>query len=145
MLSKTNNSGVSWAITCFFRSRAPRSCSFSFPCTVRYLTMKQVISTEANGRTYYVDEVDEEKRPFKALLDVGIRSTSTGCVLLWTLVFCVSCVRVRPTLRFRVLACFYPLIKMHVYLETFNAFSPPPLVNFSCQGLFGPLPADPST
>lgn len=44
--------------------------------------MKQVISTEANGRTYYVDEVDEEKRPFKALLDVGIRSTSTGCVLL---------------------------------------------------------------
>lgn len=31
-----------------------------------------------NGRTYYVDEVDEEKKPFKALLDVGIRSTSTG-------------------------------------------------------------------
>lgn len=27
-----------------------------------------------------MDEVDEERRPFKALLDVGIRSTSTGCV-----------------------------------------------------------------
>lgn len=38
----------------------------------------QVVKSESNGRTYYVDEVDEEKRPFKALLDVGIRSTSTG-------------------------------------------------------------------
>lgn len=38
----------------------------------------QVVSSESNGRVYYVDEVDEEKRPFKALLDVGIRSTSTG-------------------------------------------------------------------
>ncbi|CAN0524930.1 unnamed protein product, partial [Scytosiphon promiscuus] len=37
----------------------------------------QVVKSESNGRTYYVDEVDEEKRPFKALLDVGIRSTST--------------------------------------------------------------------
>eukprot|EP00904_Undaria_pinnatifida_P010290 jgi/Undpi1/6391/HiC_scaffold_20.g08872.m1 len=37
-----------------------------------------VVKSESNGRTYYVDEVDEEKRPFKALLDVGIRSTSTG-------------------------------------------------------------------
>lgn len=49
----------------------------------------QVISSESNGRTYYVDEVDEEKRPFKALLDVGIRSTSTGCVhLLWFYLAC---------------------------------------------------------
>lgn len=38
----------------------------------------EVVKTDVNGRTYYVDEVDEEKRPFKALLDVGIRSTSTG-------------------------------------------------------------------
>ncbi|CAM9934106.1 unnamed protein product, partial [Hapterophycus canaliculatus] len=37
-----------------------------------------VVKSESNGRTYYVDEVDEERRPFKALLDVGIRSTSTG-------------------------------------------------------------------
>jgi large subunit ribosomal protein L5e len=29
-------------------------------------------------RTYFVDEVDEDKRPFRALLDVGIVSTSTG-------------------------------------------------------------------
>ncbi|CAM9664403.1 unnamed protein product, partial [Scytosiphon promiscuus] len=40
--------------------------------------VSQVVMSESNGRTYYVDEVDEEKRPFKALLDVGIRSTSTG-------------------------------------------------------------------
>lgn len=38
----------------------------------------EVVKTESNKRTYYVDEVDEEKRPFRALLDVGIRSTSTG-------------------------------------------------------------------
>lgn len=46
------------------------------------LLSPQVVSTEWNGRTYYVDEVDEEKRPFKALLDVGIRSTSTGWVFV---------------------------------------------------------------
>jgi len=39
---------------------------------------EQVVKTEFNGRTYYVDEVDEERRPFKALLDVGVRTTSTG-------------------------------------------------------------------
>ncbi|CAM9579860.1 unnamed protein product [Ascophyllum nodosum] len=37
-----------------------------------------VVKTKVNGRTYYVDEVDEERRPFKALLDVGVRTTSTG-------------------------------------------------------------------
>jgi large subunit ribosomal protein L5e len=37
-----------------------------------------VISTEVNGRTYFVEEVDEEKRPFRALLDVGIKNTTTG-------------------------------------------------------------------
>ncbi|CAM9294146.1 unnamed protein product [Discosporangium mesarthrocarpum] len=37
-----------------------------------------VVMTEMNGRTYYVDEVDEDRKPFRALLDVGIRSTSTG-------------------------------------------------------------------
>lgn len=40
----------------------------------------EVVKTVVKGRTYYVDEIDEEKRPFKALLDVGIRSTSTGYV-----------------------------------------------------------------
>lgn len=37
-----------------------------------------VVSTEVNGRTYFVSEVDEEKRPFRALLDVGIKNTTTG-------------------------------------------------------------------
>jgi len=37
-----------------------------------------VISTEVNGRTYFVEEVDDEKRPFRALLDVGIKNTTTG-------------------------------------------------------------------
>ena len=31
-----------------------------------------------DGRTYFVEKVDEEKRPFHALLDVGIKSTTTG-------------------------------------------------------------------
>ena len=34
--------------------------------------------TEEGKKTYYVEEVDEEKRPFKALLDVGIKATTTG-------------------------------------------------------------------
>jgi len=38
----------------------------------------EVVSTKVNGRTYYVEEVDDEKRPFRALLDVGIRNTTTG-------------------------------------------------------------------
>ncbi|CAK4072428.1 unnamed protein product [Aphanomyces euteiches] len=37
-----------------------------------------VVKTEANGRTYYVAEVADEKRPFRAFLDVGLRTTSTG-------------------------------------------------------------------
>lgn len=38
----------------------------------------EVISTEVNGRTFFVESVDEEKRPFRALLDVGIKNTTTG-------------------------------------------------------------------
>jgi large subunit ribosomal protein L5e len=38
----------------------------------------EAISTEVNGRTYFVEEVDDEKRPFRALLDVGIKNTTTG-------------------------------------------------------------------
>jgi large subunit ribosomal protein L5e len=41
-------------------------------------TTGDVISTEVNGRTYFVDEVDEEKKPFRALLDIGIKNTTTG-------------------------------------------------------------------
>jgi len=31
-----------------------------------------------NGRTYFVPELDDEKKPFRALLDIGIRNTTTG-------------------------------------------------------------------
>jgi len=37
-----------------------------------------VVSTEVNGRTYFVPEVDDEKKPFRCLLDVGIKNTTTG-------------------------------------------------------------------
>lgn len=39
----------------------------------------QVVSTEMDGKTYYVDEVDEDKRPFRCFLDVGCKTTTTGC------------------------------------------------------------------
>jgi len=38
----------------------------------------EIVKTEMNGKTYYVDELDENKRPFRCNLDVGIRSTTTG-------------------------------------------------------------------
>jgi large subunit ribosomal protein L5e len=31
-----------------------------------------------NGRTYFVEELDDDKKPFRALLDVGIKNTTTG-------------------------------------------------------------------
>jgi large subunit ribosomal protein L5e len=37
-----------------------------------------VVSLKANKRTYYVDELDDDKNPFHALLDVGCITTSTG-------------------------------------------------------------------
>ena len=39
----------------------------------------EVVKTEYDKKTYYVDEVDDDKRPFRCLLDVGCRTTSTGC------------------------------------------------------------------
>jgi len=40
----------------------------------------EIVKTEGpDGRTYFVDEVDEDKRPFRAFLDVGCKTTSTGC------------------------------------------------------------------
>jgi len=38
----------------------------------------EVISTSYNKRTYYVEELNEDKNPFHALLDIGIQTTSTG-------------------------------------------------------------------
>ena len=38
-----------------------------------------VVSTVGdNGRTYFVEELDDDKKPFRALLDVGIKNTTTG-------------------------------------------------------------------
>ena len=37
-----------------------------------------VVKTEWDGKDYYVDEVDDDKRPFRALLDVGCKPTTTG-------------------------------------------------------------------
>lgn len=39
-----------------------------------------VVSTKdpSNGRTYFVEELDDDKKPFRALLDVGIKNTTTG-------------------------------------------------------------------
>lgn len=33
---------------------------------------------EETGRKFYLQEVDEERRPFRAFLDVGIKNTTTG-------------------------------------------------------------------
>ena len=38
----------------------------------------EVVTTEFNGKKYYVEEVNEDKRPFRALLDVGTKATTTG-------------------------------------------------------------------
>jgi len=38
-----------------------------------------VVSTEYEKKTYFVEEVDDDRRPFRALLDVGTRATTTGC------------------------------------------------------------------
>lgn len=39
----------------------------------------EVVSTEVNGKMYFVDEVDEDRRPFRCFLDVGCKPTTTGC------------------------------------------------------------------
>jgi len=38
----------------------------------------EIVKTESNGRAYYVDEVNDEKRPFRCYLDVGLHTTTTG-------------------------------------------------------------------
>jgi len=37
-----------------------------------------VVSTEFNGREHFVEEVDEERRPFRCVLDVGLTATTVG-------------------------------------------------------------------
>merc|ERR1711924_244039 len=38
----------------------------------------EVVSTEAGKKTYFVEELDDDKRPFKCLLDVGVTTTSAS-------------------------------------------------------------------
>ena len=38
-----------------------------------------VVKTEHEGKTYFVSEVDGERKPFRCLLDVGTKATTTGC------------------------------------------------------------------
>merc|ERR1711933_216765 len=39
----------------------------------------QIVSTESGKKTYYVEELDDDKRPFRCFLDVGCKATTTGC------------------------------------------------------------------
>ncbi|KAH8060772.1 5S rRNA binding protein [Aureococcus anophagefferens] len=38
----------------------------------------EVVKTEVGKKEYYVEELDDDKRPFKCILDVGIQTTTTG-------------------------------------------------------------------
>jgi large subunit ribosomal protein L5e len=44
-----------------------------------------IVSTEVDKKTYFVDEVDDDKRPFRAYLDIGCQTTTTGCRLFGAL------------------------------------------------------------
>jgi len=39
----------------------------------------EVVSTDIDKKTYFVDEVDDDRRPFRCFLDVGCKATTTGC------------------------------------------------------------------
>jgi len=45
----------------------------------------EIVSTEVNGRTYFVDNVNDERKPFRALLDIGIKNTTTGAKIFGAL------------------------------------------------------------
>jgi len=38
----------------------------------------EVVKTEVGKKTFFVEELDDDKRPFKCILDVGIQTTTTG-------------------------------------------------------------------
>ena len=38
----------------------------------------EVVSTDYEGKQFYVEEVNDDKKPFRCLLDVGTRATTTG-------------------------------------------------------------------
>lgn len=39
----------------------------------------EVVSTEYENKTFFVEEVDDDKYPFRCFLDVGCKATTTGC------------------------------------------------------------------
>lgn len=39
----------------------------------------EIVSTEYDNKKYFVEEVDDDKRPFRCFLDVGCKATTTGC------------------------------------------------------------------
>merc|ERR1719343_1477420 len=39
----------------------------------------ELVSTEYENKTFFVDEVDDDKYPFRCFLDVGCKATTTGC------------------------------------------------------------------
>jgi len=39
----------------------------------------EVVSTEYDKKKFFVEEVDDDKRPFRCFLDVGCKATTTGC------------------------------------------------------------------
>ena len=39
----------------------------------------EIVTTEDDGRTFFVDEVNDDARPFRCYLDVGLRRTTMGC------------------------------------------------------------------
>ena len=50
----------------------------------------EVVKTEVGKKTFYVEEVNEDKRPFRALLDVGCRATTTGCRIFGAMKGCAD-------------------------------------------------------
>lgn len=41
-------------------------------------TEGEVVTTEHNDKTYFVEEVDEDKKPFRVVLDLGLVATTVG-------------------------------------------------------------------
>eukprot|EP00545_Synedropsis_sp_CCMP1620_P014244 CAMPEP_0119010638 /NCGR_PEP_ID=MMETSP1176-20130426/5143_1 /TAXON_ID=265551 /ORGANISM="Synedropsis recta cf, Strain CCMP1620" /LENGTH=316 /DNA_ID=CAMNT_0006963337 /DNA_START=43 /DNA_END=993 /DNA_ORIENTATION=+ len=39
----------------------------------------EIVSTDHDNKKYFVEEVNDDKRPFRCFLDVGCKATTTGC------------------------------------------------------------------
>jgi len=39
----------------------------------------EIVTTDGDGRTFFVEEVNDDARPFRCYLDVGLRRTTMGC------------------------------------------------------------------